>query len=864
MDANKAAHELLEVKSGTLIGKIITSFTDNNALNPEKINKKQRSTKTKIKVPSGEKHLEITTSHVNHQSITSYSIIRDITERENHETKYRKIFEKSSDLILITSAQGVIFINPAGVRYLELDTPDEIIGKSTLEFIHPDYQKITNEYAAQRRAGGNPPNQYRCKMITKQGKTRYVEFHASYIEWNGKPSSLTIVRDISKQIQLEEELRKSREQLYDFIESATDAFSILDEDLRYVMVNETELKFSGLQREDYIGKHILEVFPDLEKRQRYLGYKKVLETGESVYYPNVTTISEDGRRFDYSAFKAGDLLGIVARDITERKRLEDEKERAYAELSTIYESSPIIMLLVDDQRRVRTANHVSSKFAQRPLEEMKGKRGGEAIRCIHHVDDPRGCGYGEACQDCTIKKLVVNTLETGESYDQVEATLETRTNQSTRISNLLVSTAPIKVEKDSLVLVSIQDITELKSYQCRIEALHLHASQLARLDSLSDIATGTMKILNNLLGVYNGSFGYVKEDNIEFIVHSSDRKMSKLYLNGKGVAARAVKTGKTQLVLDTRKDPDYISGTVNGDPDVLSELVVPIKIDGKVVAIINLKDNHTNAFTEDDKQIIELLAEHISSRLTTLRLETERIRADLAEKMEEIKTRFMRTATHELRTPLTSMKGFLELAKNETDPEILSQYLDIAYRNTDRLEALTNDLLDQQRLEDGRIDLIYETLDLTCILHNVLEEVSNLINKKDQTIKIDIPEKTFIKGDKLRIEQVLINIIDNASKYSPNGTRIDIKIEENNEDIQVIVADNGIGLSEEDIHKLFQPFPDIEHPTITDQSIGLGLSICKGIINLHGGEIWGESPGIDKGSTFYFTLPKAISPDTQD
>jgi len=107
-----------------------------------------------------------------------------------------------------------------------------------------------------------------------------------------------------------------------------------------------------------------------------------------------------------------------------------------------------------------------------------------------------------------------------------------------------------------------------------------------------------------------------------------------------------------------------------------------------------------------------------------------------------------------------------------------------------------------------------------------------------------------------KIGQVLVNLLDNASKYSPEGSVIKISAGERDKLVKVSVTDEGIGLSEEDLGKLFLPFPDIQRPVVTAQSVGLGLSVCRGIVKLHGGRIWAESPGPGQGSTLFFTLPK--------
>jgi signal transduction histidine kinase len=131
-----------------------------------------------------------------------------------------------------------------------------------------------------------------------------------------------------------------------------------------------------------------------------------------------------------------------------------------------------------------------------------------------------------------------------------------------------------------------------------------------------------------------------------------------------------------------------------------------------------------------------------------------------------------------------------------------------------------------------------------------------ILEKKNQTLSIDSPdEPIYLCGDKSRLIQVLINITDNASKYSPPETEITIEITEQENHFQMIIRDQGYGFTEEELEKLFTPFPDISRPVNTEKSVGLGLSISHGIIKLHNGRIEATSEGRDKGSTFTITLP---------
>ncbi|MBD3171973.1 GAF domain-containing protein, partial [Candidatus Bathyarchaeota archaeon] len=396
-----------------------------------------------------------------------------------------------------------------------------------------------------------------------------------------------------------------------------------------------------------------------------------------------------------------------------------------------------------------------------------------------------------------------------------------------------------------------RDITKEVTYRQRLETLHKHTVILQNADNEAEIVEKTFGILVD--GLEYETVDIIKcEDGKLLDFHTTTPETFEIPITGPGITARACRLAESQLVQDTSKDPDYILGT--HEARHRSELVVPVLIEGKVKLLINIESKKPYSLTLEDKKLVELLAGHIGSQLESLKLESERIRANLAEEMEEMKSKFMHTATHELRTPLTSMKGFLELAIDEDEPEVLQRYLDIVYRNTQRLEALTNDLLDQQRLEEGGLDINPVKVDLIKLVSAVVNDLEPILDKRDQRIQVTVPENVVILVDEMRFQEILFNLLDNASKYSPEGSTIWLSAKVCDGRLQVSVRDEGIGLSEEDISKLFKPFPDIDNPVVSDQSVGLGLSICKGIVELHEGEIWAESPGPGEGSTFFFTI----------
>jgi len=230
-------------------------------------------------------------------------------------------------------------------------------------------------------------------------------------------------------------------------------------------------------------------------------------------------------------------------------------------------------------------------------------------------------------------------------------------------------------------------------------------------------------------------------------------------------------------------------------------------------------------------------------------------------KAMKLKEQFISHITHELRTPLVSIAGYLDyiMADNMGPvPESIKGGLAVARRNTERLVQLTNDLLDVRRIEAGKIQLVPELLDLREILDQCIKEITPFFYKKKQILKLKIQERPLrVQGDRIRLNQIVMNLLSNASKFTPEEGQITIQAEEDADTITVQVSDTGIGIRKEDLKRVFKPFAAISKPSY-DKGTGLGLSVTKGLVEAHGGKIWAESPGEGKGATFIFILPKKV------
>ena len=227
--------------------------------------------------------------------------------------------------------------------------------------------------------------------------------------------------------------------------------------------------------------------------------------------------------------------------------------------------------------------------------------------------------------------------------------------------------------------------------------------------------------------------------------------------------------------------------------------------------------------------------------------------------LDQLKSEFVSMVSHELRTPLTSIGGYLEMLVDGDAGEIneeQKEYLEIIQRNTVRLSALINDLLDVSRIESGRIELKKQQIDIHELIQGATESIRPHIEEKHQTLDIVIPSSLpEVYADVDRVTQVLINLVSNATKYTPQNGKLIIKADTPEGFVRISVIDNGIGLSPAELEKLFTRFFRADnHTTREVGGTGLGLWISRSLVEMHGGAISVESEK-EKGSTFSFTLP---------
>ncbi len=254
-------------------------------------------------------------------------------------------------------------------------------------------------------------------------------------------------------------------------------------------------------------------------------------------------------------------------------------------------------------------------------------------------------------------------------------------------------------------------------------------------------------------------------------------------------------------------------------------------------------------------------------RLAPIRDEVEEIRGVVAvigdvtklRRLETMRKDFVANVSHELKTPLTSIKGFVEtlLDSDLEDKETTRKFMTIIYQEAERLNNLIHDLLDISKLESGQTELRRKQVDLEQLTDSVILSVENRIKLKNLTLKKDI-QATDIRGDEGLLRELLINLIDNSIKYTPNGGEILVGSLKGKGETIVYVKDNGFGIPAESLSRIFERFYRVDKGRSREMGgTGLGLSIVKHIVERHSGKVSVQSE-LGKGSEFRVTIPDVL------
>ncbi len=565
------------------------------------------------------------------------------------------------------------------------------------------------------------------------------------------------------------------------------------------------------------------------------------------------------------------LAGLIWWTAVSLNRTERERQLAHlamqhseARLTALLEQLPVGIGLTDREGRFLVSNSVLNSFV------------GDRIPAFDNVNSSHWRGWDNDGRPLDRSEWPGARALRGESVTPGNEFLYTADDGKQIWTRIL--SVPFRNQADEItgVIVVVQNIDEQRRAEHRLDVL-VRVSDLIRTvhdpDELSyQVATTVGIHLNVRRCLFNETD---VERDLE-IVHrdycngadsvSGEHRISEY----SPITSAEMQRGNTVVNFDSKIDPrtaaDY--ERCYSSTGERSYVAVPLMRDGKWVASLWASDNKPRQWSKEEVSLLQTVAERTWTAIQKLRAETEREQLlqreqearDAAEKANQLKDEFLATLSHELRNPLNVILGYSELLLRM--PEIersarLGQMAEALRRNAQSQSQLINDLLDLSRLQRGKISLNQETVSLAAIIDNAVETVRADASSKGIDIRLnDNDHLLLVDGDRLRLQQIAWNLLNNAVKFTPHGGSIDIRLQTENGNAVLVVSDTGQGIDPKFLPHVFEMFRQADGSNSRRHGgLGIGLALVHQLVQLHGGTIQAESEGANKGSRFTVHLP---------
>ncbi|WP_445475649.1 PAS domain-containing sensor histidine kinase [Methanococcoides methylutens] len=533
-----------------------------------------------------------------------------------------------------------------------------------------------------------------------------------------------------------------------------------------------------------------------------------------------------------------DGSNIIQREFTVEESCKNSTE-SFADpdiLSPIFDDIPMIMILVNQEGKVEYINRTATIALGNEKKDSIGLLGGELFGCVNSIK-VEGCGKNRECSECTVRNSVMHTFKTGESIYKKEGRLEIVTNDKSVTLHFLISTTLIQQTNEPLVLLTVDDITEQKNNGLAFE------EAIRKQKALEDIInnSSTMAFLWRAEDLWPADYA---SENVSKLGYSAED-----FVIGRINYGDLVHPDDYQMVMDTLTEK-----CKDGSDNYTSEYRLITKA-GKLLWV----NEKTFILRNEEGKATHFqgIVQDITERKQA---EEAMLHAKLAAEAGNMaKNEFISNMSHELRTPLTMIIGFSDLLYSEDyGPlnEEQKKYISKVLRNGNHLLELINDLLDFSNIEVGEMELRVNEFFVSDVIDEVEALMIPLSKKKgiELTCNIDI-EKPTIKADMIKFKQIIYNLVNNSIKFTAPGGSVVIGGKISDGAANIFVKDIGIGISKENQERLFKPFFQADSSNSREYcGTGLGLTLVKKFVEMHGGKVWVESE-LGKGSTFGFSIP---------
>ncbi|MFX0076168.1 MAG: PAS domain S-box protein, partial [Candidatus Hermodarchaeota archaeon] len=757
------------------------------------------------------------------------STLQDITSRKiaeqkvkESEEKYRLITEVSNDLIvLLNDMFEVEYVNETSLKYLLGHSKEDLQGKSPIIFCHPDDYRKTRRFLLKLFKDGENTQVNRVKH--KNGSWKWFENKGKmFTDEQGNLKYLLISRDVNERIKAEKALEESEENYRLITENSNDLIRVVNDKFDVEYVNEITLRnLLGYTKDELLGRNsiILNHPDDYRKIRRFM--LKIFRDGENVHISRVKHKNGTWLWFENKGKMFTDEQGnlkylLISRDVNERIKAEKALEESEQTYRLITENSNDLIRVLSEDFKIE---YLNEQTHQQELGYTREDLIGKYDIKLNHPDD-----YTK------IRKYMLNLFKNKEGihvsrirhkngyYLWFEVKAKMFTDEQGNQKYLFISRNITERRQTELALMESEE-----KYRNLYENSPNGVFLTNKHGLILDMNTSAERILgyskNELLGRDYLEFNFVNAEQLSLI-----KNMYKKLLKGEK---------PKPIELQVKKKNGSIAWIYfqNSMIKLNNEIIIE-----SIAQDISEKKKAENLIIEENKRLLEL---------------------------NKMKSELISRVSHELKTPITSIFGgtqiLLELYKDQTCSDAI-EFIELINRGGKRLKLLIENLLDASRIESEKLKLNLQKVNVSEIIRNCINDNRYLATKRNIIVELNLPDLLYLEIDKLRIEQVVTNLLSNAIKNTPKQGIIKIKLEEKGENAYFTVKDTGIGLTKQEMEKLFTKFGKIERygqkMDVDIEGSGLGLYISKEIVDLHGGQIWVESEGRNNGSTFYVKLSK--------
>jgi PAS domain S-box-containing protein len=542
--------------------------------------------------------------------------------------------------------------------------------------------------------------------------------------------------------------------------------------------------------------------------------------------------------------------------------LRQSDEKLVAHLAAIVESSDDAIISKSLEGEILTWNKGAERIFGYTAEEIIGRSVYLLIPPDRVDEEPR----------------ILEQLKHGERIDHYQTVRLTKAGRRIDVS---LTVSPIKDKSGRIVGASkiARDITESKLAEERlreqteiIETINRTGQILSADLKLHSVVQTVIDATTLLTGAQYGSFFYKITDETEsgtiLAAHSGPKRqvLENLELpKTSDICGKSVRSNGIIRIDDAKTDPRYSKtspycGIPADELPVISYLAAPvISRSGEVLGGLFFGHQREAEFTERDERIVEGLAAQAAIAIDNALLyelsQREKTKAEMASRTKD---EFLATVSHELRTPLSAILGWAHLLmRTGLNDTVRIQAIDCIERSAKLQSQLIEDILDVSRIITGNLRLNHAPVDMAEIVNAAVESVQLTAESKGVQLQVFIdPVTRLVNGDVVRLQQVVWNLLTNAIKFTPTGGQVQLILERSEPDVRIVVSDTGQGISADFLPYVFDRFRQADgSSTRRHGGLGLGLTLVRHLVELHGGTVEASSQGEGRGSTFVVTIP---------